>query len=169
MLILCHSEVVQRSVVIILSEHDHMRPKEMPYIQREVGQFATARFFNVGRQLILPPQSRSFVDELPFLVVARARLTQLLAPGARWMSLITLQPHGQHSGALGSRYMGVRTLTRRSRHLSQALSVVVPVVSSAIGGANQPSFVRRRDGIRLRSGWHRCQWPIAERTYAYTV
>jgi len=71
----------------------------LPYIQREVCQLATARFFDVGRQLILPSQRCSFVDELAFLVISRARLTQLLAPGACWVSFVTLQQHGQHSGS----------------------------------------------------------------------
>ena len=59
----------------------------------------------------------------------------------------------------------VHTLTRRSRHLSQALSVVVVPVddSSAICGgvdAKQPSFVRRRlmrgegKGFGSARGWH---------------
>jgi hypothetical protein len=123
---------------------DRKRQELLPYIQSEIGQLATARFLDVGWQLILPPQCRSFVDELAFLVVTRARLTQLLAPRASWMSFVTLQQHSQHSGYSSYRHSRMHTLTRRSRHLSQALSVVVPVASSAIGGdgANQPSFVR---------------------------
>jgi hypothetical protein len=142
----------------------------MPYIQCEIVQeLAATGFFDVGRQLILLPQRRSFVDKLPFLVVTWTRFAQLLATSASGMSFIALQHHRQHCGSLRRRYISVHTLTRRSRHLSQALSVVVPDVSSAIGGANQPSFVRQQVEIRLRSGWHRCQWPIAEGAYAYTV
>lgn len=55
--------------------------------------------------------------------------------------------------AAAARPYCLHTLTRRSRHLSQALSVVVVPVddSSAMGGgvdAKQPSFVRRRLTMR---------------------
>jgi len=76
------------------SKHQCMKTRQekpIPYIQSEISQLATARLLDIGRQLILPPQRRPFVDELALLVIPRARLTQLLAAGASWMSLVTLQ------------------------------------------------------------------------------
>jgi hypothetical protein len=70
-----------------------MRLVEMTYIQREIRQLAATRFFDVGRQLILPPQRRSFVDKLPFLVITRAWFSKLLATSASRMSFVTLQQH----------------------------------------------------------------------------
>ena len=61
----------------------------------------------------------------------------------------TVNTGGSSPGVAAAQRDRMHTLTRRSRHLSQALSVaLVPVDdSSAMGGgvgAKQPSFVRRR-------------------------
>lgn len=64
---------------------------EMTYIQRQVGQLTTARILDIGRQLILLPQRRAFVDKLAFLVITRTRLAQLLASEACRVSFVALQ------------------------------------------------------------------------------
>lgn len=80
---------------------------------------------------------------------------------------------GSFPGVAAARLYCMHTLTRRSRHLSQALSVVVVPVddSSAIGGgvdAKQPSFVRRRlmrgegKGFGSARVGTVVQWPMVE-------
>jgi hypothetical protein len=84
----CHEEIESS-----IPYHERMGLVEMTYVQREIRQLAATRFFDVGRQLILPSQRRSFVDKLPFLVITWTWFAQLLATSASWMSFVALQQH----------------------------------------------------------------------------
>lgn len=73
----------------------------MTYMQRKIGELTTTRILDIGRQLILLPQRRTFVDELAFLVITRTRLAQLLASKAGRVSLVALQATLSTQWAMG--------------------------------------------------------------------